>query len=276
MKHLSLSILIMLMCFNGNAQEVKEQKVEALLIGVSHWANYGRKGLDVVQTNEPDILSEQYQKELKEIAAKIEKFNPDKIFVERVLDYQPKLDSLFQLYKTTDWGKNRRNEIYQLGFRLAKSLNHKKVYGIDFHDTEFPFDSVMKVIQKEKQFNVMNKLQGAFQLFANTYNKMVAEKKSLPEILEYLNSEEGRSANQEVYLTYMTKVGKLDNDIGAFLASEWIRRNIYMYSYILKYLEPEDDKIMILLGAGHIAAIKNMIDFNPEWRVVELNELMGN
>ncbi|WP_146106926.1 DUF5694 domain-containing protein [Polaribacter porphyrae] len=250
--------------------------IKTLLIGVSHWANYGQKGNDVVQTNEPDILSNQYQKELEEIASKIKKFNPDKIFVERVIDYQPKLDSLYQLYKTSNWGDNKRNEIYQLGFRIAKSLNHKRVYGVDFHGTQFPFDSIVKVIQQENQMGLMNEIQIKLQHFAKQYNKLVAEKKSLKEILIFLNTKENKKANLSLYLSSMSKVGKLDNNIGIFTASEWLRRNLNMYGFILKYIEPKDERIMVLLGAGHIAAIENMMDYNSGLEIIKLNELIDD
>ena len=31
---------------------------------------------------------------------------------------------------------------------------------------------------------------------------------------------------------------------------------------------------MILMGASHIATLKNFIELNPEWKIVELKELI--
>ncbi|WP_010521086.1 hypothetical protein [Aquimarina agarivorans] len=76
-------------------------KLKVLLIGSSHWDNYETGGIDVTQTNEIDIISDRYQKELELISEKIAQFQPDKIFVERPLSYQPQLDSLYNLYSTS-------------------------------------------------------------------------------------------------------------------------------------------------------------------------------
>ena len=70
------------------------------------------------------------------------------------------------------------------------------------------------------------------------------------------------------------QAGKKDNFIGAYLASEWYKRNLYMYSLIQKSTSLKDDKIMILAGASHIGMFKDFIDKNPEWRTKELKEIM--
>jgi 6-phosphogluconolactonase/glucosamine-6-phosphate isomerase/deaminase len=47
-----------------------------------------------------------------------------------------------------------------------------------------------------------------------------------------------------------------------------------MYSIIQKSIEKKDKKIMILGGSSHIAMFKDFIDHNPEWKTVELKEIM--
>lgn len=272
-------VFTIISCNNSKKKEIsntlsKQDKLQVLLIGSSHWGNYKQKGLDVTQANEIDILSKKHQKELELIAGNIAEFKPDKIFVERTPEYQPKLDSLYDLYRNSDWGLDKRNEITQLGFRVANKLSHKKVYGIDYKKTVFPYDSLMTVMKNANQEELINQFEQKIKGFEKRYNSLVSEEKPLIEILNHLNSKEERKLNLGSYLSEITKAGEIQNHVGSYLTSEWMRRNIYMYSLIQKYTEETDEKIMILLGAGHIAVIENLINYNPEWEIVELNEIV--
>lgn len=277
MKFTLFPFIIVMFCLKMtllNAQ-VQDKKVQVLLVGTSHWGNYQKKGLDVAQTSEVDILSDQYQKELAFIADKIAAFNPGKIFVERPLTYQPKLDSLYQLFRSNEnWGKDKRNEIYQLGFRVAAKLAHQKVYGIDYRDASFPFDSLMVAMSEAGQESLINEFMTVIKGVEDKYNLLVREKKSLMDIFRFLNGKEERRYDLGWYINGASKAGVIDNYIGSFLASEWIRRNIYSYGLIQKYLEKEDQRIMILMGASHMAVLENLIGYNTKWEIVELTDIV--
>jgi hypothetical protein len=47
-----------------------------------------------------------------------------------------------------------------------------------------------------------------------------------------------------------------------------------MYANVQKQIDNNDKRIMILLGASHIAIFKNFIELNPEWKIIELKEIM--
>ncbi|MEO9485634.1 MAG: DUF5694 domain-containing protein [Ekhidna sp.] len=260
--------------FVGLVSEAQDKKVKALLIGTSHWADYGREGTDVTQSSVIDILKDEYQKELKQIAKKITQFGPNKIFVERPVDYQPKLDSLYKVYRSTDWGEQRRNEIFQLGFRVADKMNHEQVFGVDFLGTDFPFDSLVQAMVAAEQFEMMDQFRKIQMNMEKESRDIVSSGASLKEIFTIENSPESRRENFGWYLDGANVAGDLDNNIGSYLASEWISRNVYMYGIIQKYVEAEDDKLMILLGAGHIAVIANLISYNPNWEIVELKDIL--
>jgi len=255
-------------------KELNTIKTEVLLVGTSHWNNYKKADFDVAQTNEIDILSATYQKDLNDIADKIVAFKPDKIFVERTLNYQPKLDSLLNLYKTTEWGNDKRNEIYQLGFRVAKTLKHNRVYGIDFRNTEFSYDSLMKAMETAKQTTLISSFNADIKQYETNYNTLVSEQRSLKDILYFLNDDKQRQLDLSWYLEGANKGGDLNSTVGSFLASEWIKRNIYSYGLIQKYTQSKDKRIMILMGASHIAVLKQLISVNTEWKTVELKAIM--
>ncbi|UZO81780.1 DUF5694 domain-containing protein [Aquimarina sp. ERC-38] len=267
-----LLIFFTISLYTQNKQD--GSKVEVLLIGTSHWANYQNEGLDVTQTNEIDILSKTYQKELMEIALKIADFKPDKVFVERTIEYQPKLDSLYNSFLNNNQITTSRNEIQQLGFRVAGLLNYKKVYAIDYRETYFPYDSLLTVMKSSGQAELLEQDERDTEIFEKEYNQLVKDRSSLKEIFAYVNSQKQRKLDLGWYLNVANKAGGLDNTVGSFLASEWMRRNMYIYSNIQKYIEKEDNRIMVLLGSSHMAVLELLIQYNPDWEIVELNSLL--
>src|SRR4030095_4720919 len=101
----------------------QESKTKVLLLGCFHFDN---PGLDVAKFENANILSEKRQKEVREIVDKLKAFKPDKIFVEVPVEMQSKLDSSFNSYRSGSFIL-KGTETHQLGFRLAKELNHQKV-----------------------------------------------------------------------------------------------------------------------------------------------------
>ncbi|WP_430010637.1 DUF5694 domain-containing protein [Metasolibacillus fluoroglycofenilyticus] len=54
------------------------------------------------------------------------------------MDLQKQLNTI---YHSTDWNTDfKENEIYQIGFRLAKMLKHNTIYAVDWN--EQPDDSI--------------------------------------------------------------------------------------------------------------------------------------
>ncbi|MDB0037767.1 DUF5694 domain-containing protein [bacterium] len=278
--HLFLAILLTAFSSCGESNEKKSpdtetEKLQVLLIGGSHWDNYEQAILDEAQTNEVDILSERYQTELEQITQKIAEFNPDKIFVERTLDFQPKLDSLYELYKSSDWGDTQRNEIYQLGFRAASKLNHIQVYGVDYTNTTTQCDSLMyaKEIANQKSLNNTFKLN--FGEYESLYRFLIKDKKPLMDIFAFLNNPEQRKLDIDWYLSGANSAGAPYNETGSFFASEWIKRNVYTYGLIQKYVDESDKRIMILMGASHVAMLEHLMESNSTWETVELEAIMN-
>lgn len=273
-------IMFSLSCNNSAIKETDttktttvKPKVEVLLIGTSHWNNFNQKGSDIAQSNEIDILSESYQSQLSDITQKIVEFKPSKVFVERTIAYQPKLDSLYQLYRTSSWGKDKRNEIYQLGFRVANELNHTKVYGIDFRETSFDYEAAMKAMEVAGQEELISETEESIKIYEETYNEIVKNNTPLEDIIKYHNDVAQRQENLGWYFNVVNRGGNLDDFSGSYLASEWIRRNLHTYALIQKYVAAKDERIMILMGAGHTAVLHNLISYNPEWQIVSLDTL---
>jgi hypothetical protein len=151
--------------------ENKSEKLGVLLIGTFHFANFNPENNgDIIEVNVPDVLTAENQKELKNIANAIKIFNPDKIFLEYPFASQTTLDKIYASFNITNFSKAKRNEIPQIGFRVAKLLNHNKIYAMDVR-TDFPFDSLILEMEKAKQFDLLEMLDSLFtKLFSKSIN----------------------------------------------------------------------------------------------------------
>ncbi len=277
-----LFLLLFLSCLKDEKKsniisqtDVREDNLEVLLLGTFHFANYNpANNLDLVQKNVSDVLTPQNQVELEIIAQKIKSFNPDKIFVEYSFYKQKRLDSLFRVFpKNSDYSKQKRGEIIQIGFRVAKELNHERLYAIDVK-TSFPYDSLLATMKKAKQFDLIKRDKKELKELESTAKDLFNSGKKLSEILFFYNETDYRKNDINWYVSLANQGGELNNFVGSYLASEWYKRNLQMYALIQKQIAKDDKRIMILAGSSHIAMIKEFISFNPKWSTVELQQLM--
>lgn len=102
------------------------KKARVLVLGVFHMANPGR---DMFNLQMDDVLAPKRRKELGELAETLKKFQPTKIAMESPVGGE-KIRKQYDDYLAGNYSLTR-NESDQIGFRLAKELGHKQVYGID-------------------------------------------------------------------------------------------------------------------------------------------------
>jgi hypothetical protein len=81
--------------------------------------------------------------------------------------------------------------------------------------------------------------------------------------------------NNGLYIKYFNRAGPQNNFVGADGVTTWYKRNLYMYSMIQKATGSKDQRIMILLGSGHVSMLKMFIDDEHILKVVELEDLLN-
>lgn len=104
------------------------QPVPVLLLGSFH---FGYPNLDGHKTDSSkyiDVKSPVRQKELKELAEVIMRFKPTRIYVES--SDAGWIDSLYEAYRKGSYSLGR-NEIFQVGFRVAGLAGISKIYSVD-------------------------------------------------------------------------------------------------------------------------------------------------
>lgn len=276
-------LLLLFLC-TATASVAQTKQAELLLIGTFHFHN---PGADLVKMKTFDVMAPKVQTELETITNKINQFAPDKIFVEWSSEDQAGLDELYTQYLGEKYEayinakypnpKGRdfylKNEIVQLAFRAGKKAKLTKIYALDYNKTSFPYDSVMKAMKEAQQEALIKGIESDLKAVETSFNKKV-ETSSLTQILLDFNTKEDLKANKAFYIDRLNRAGTTSNFAGPYLVSEWYRRNLYMYSLVQKSVEATDDKVMVLVGAGHAAMMKEFIEVDNRFRIQELKNVL--
>lgn len=250
--------------FAFGGQQPAERRAEVLVLGVYHMSNPGH---DIFNMKADDVLAPKRQEEIAQVIATLKKFNPTKIVIEGDVDDQ----RIAKNYADYLEGKHElsRNEIEQLGFRLAKELGHKTLYPEDA-DGDFPFQRLVNYARgsgRAKELDAINNELGdmvkAQDVFLHSH--------SVLETLLYMNSDE-KVAQDVGYYYRQAAIGEPGDWAGADLLGDWYRRNIRIYSNVMHLVDSPNERILVIFGAGHLGWLRADFAGNPTIRLRKLSE----
>ena len=252
---------------------------EVLLLGTFHYHN---PGADVAQTKSFDILSPKAQKDLDKMTAQILAFNPTKLFVEWPYKEQAELDSLYNLYKAGNYFKQenlsnfyKKNEIFQLAFRVAKANNLERVYAIDYTETNFPYTEVMEDIEANQQTQLQQEIEEKLKWFSADFDSQIDQGVSLTALTLAMNTKAMRYESNNLHNNVLSLAGNTEQFNGALLTAEWYKRNLYMWSLVRKYTEEPDKRVMVLAGSSHAAMFQIFVDQDNKWQEKKVDHVLS-
>jgi len=187
-------------------------RAEVLVLGVYHMANPGH---DIFNTQADDVLAPKRQAEMAQLTEVLKRFHPTKIAVEA--DVWNK--HISEAYTDYVAGKHEltRNEIEQIGFRLARELGHKTVYTVDA-DGEFPYQRLVNYAKGSGRSKELDAIMGEFGAKVKAQDQYLSSHTVL-ETLLYINADD--KAAQEIGLYYrMAHLGEAGDWAGADLVSD--------------------------------------------------------
>ena len=233
-------------------QEKQIKKAHVLVVGTFHMANPGR---DIFNLKVDDVLTEKRQKEIAETVAMLKKFRPTKIAIEsdpggkRVQQYQDYLDGKYAL---------TRNEIDQLGFRLAKELGHKQIYPIDV-EGEFPFDKVQAFAKRNGKQQALDEWMAMIPKLLDKESEIL-KKGTITDLLLFMNREQQVREDQEAYMDFAQYAGGAEYP-GPDLLAEWYRRNARIFANLRSIISSPEERVLVIYGAGHLYWLqRNVLD----------------
>ena len=234
-------------------------RAEVLVLGVYHMANPGR---DIFNMQADDVLAPKRQVEIAQVITALKKFQPTKIAVEADVfdDRIPKryADYLAGKYELT------RNEIDQIGLRLAKELSHKTVYPVDA-DGDFPWQRVVNYAKASGRSKELDGLTGEVGAMVKAQDAYLASHTVL-EMLRYMNADE--KVAEDVGFYYRdASFGEPGDWAGADLVSDWFRRNMRICGNVLRLADSANERVLVIFGAGHLGWLQHDFASNPNLRL---------
>ena len=218
-----------------------------------------------------DVLEEKYQREIVKIVDAIKKFVPTKVVIEVQPASQKRIDSLYNAYRL---GKHQlgRNEMEQLGFRLAKGLKIEKLECVDtwgkyYESLNYLFDDTSSRAKAFERYYFNN---------ADTiYNKKntgisFSTDSGIIDNLLYLNAPRTIKESLGPYLIGHFKYEEKEGDYTGvdFETGRWFNRNLRIFRNIQRITTKSSDRILIIFGGGHMNLLNYFLECSPEYELV--------
>ena len=248
------------------AQGTKQTKPVVLIVGAYHMAN---PGLDVTNIKADDVLTEKRQKEIIEFVALVKRFKPTRVAVEEP-GSNAKLNEKYARYLKGDY-KLTANETDQIGFRLAKDLNHQKIYTIDWQG-RFDMDKVLESAAVNNQTATSEGIINTFKSYAGDFAALM-KTATITELFRYLNDEKRIDDRHRPYLTGV-RIGKEADYAGADLSVQWYERNLKIYANITRITESPNERILVLIGNGHLKLLQQFVTDSGDYDLEHLGNYL--
>lgn len=237
-----------------------------MVLGTFHFQG----SLDVVQTDAGNLLSDEKQQEIDEVVNELASFKPTKIAVEVEKIHNKKLNENYQDYLNNSFDLTV-NEVHQLGFKAGKKLTLKNMSGIDWMENigNRSIDEVLEWAQQNQPL-----------LFEKIMNEYIAKLEmnlkdlTVLEALKLINNDERTvPLDHETYMQ-IAKIGKANEYVGIDWVRWWYQRNLIIYKNILNLIDDAEDRILLIIGSGHLHLITQFLEENGEVVIENLNDFL--
>jgi hypothetical protein len=244
------------------------EPVQVMVLGAYHFGNPGK---DLNNAKVDDVMAPKRQAELAEVIARLARFKPTKIMVEMSPTSE---DFTIAEYRTrgAEVLATDRNEIVQIGYRLALKLGHKDVYAVDEQSNTvdyFPFDKVQAGAATYGQSAQLAPLMAQGATWVKDFE--TAQKiKSIRQLLIGMNAPNYSSDEMRDFYYPMLQFGKGADLPGADLNAAWYLRNAKIFGKVMQVAK-SGDRVVLLYGAGHVFWLKHLAAHTPGYTLVEAN-----
>ncbi len=241
--------------------------VQVMVLGTYH---FGNPGADLHNVQADDVLLPRRQAELDAVARALARFRPTLVAVESPADKLPERALPRYADFVAGRGEVRRNEIDQIGFRLARRLGHSRVIGIDAPG-EFPFEALQA--QAEAQGRGAELQRSIDEIGAGT-KAFEARTRSatIGALLRSLN-EPARIREDHAWYVGALRYGAGPVQPGAALLAAWTARNIAICARLVQSVQP-GDRVVVVYGSGHGFLLRQCVQQMPGWQLVEPNRYL--
>ncbi|UOQ55585.1 DUF5694 domain-containing protein [Hymenobacter cellulosivorans] len=253
----------------GPRRAAKPARAQVMILGSYHMGN---PGADLVNMQADDVTTLRRQQELQKLAEKLARFRPTKI----CLEWAPgtRYDSLVQVrYRQYQAGtyQLKRNEIDQIGFRLAKMLGHERVYGIDAPG-RFEFGELMAYAQRHGQDGQLKRQVQSVDSMLKA-DEQVLLKTPLDAYFRQINHPALHRLYHDWYLRLL-HYGTPQEPAGSRLVADYYERNIRIVANLMQVAPSPQERVLVVYGNGHTSFLKNILANSSEYDLVEAYDFL--
>lgn len=238
-----------------------------MFLGVYHMDN---PGLDAVNLQADDVLAPKRQHEIEELVARLARFQPTKIAIEAPYRdahwpalYQKYLDGQYVL---------GRNEIEQIGFRLAKRLRLPTLYGVDYF--MFMNGLTLNEMEEDKAGTTAHNSAPATGAPGLSPEDELLRRSTVADYLLHLNEVPEIQKNHQQYMARLMPNADPAIYQNADLVSNWYKRNLRIFANINRISEPGKDRVLVIIGAGHLKLLKDFATDSPQFKNEDVAPLL--
>lgn len=234
-------------------------QLQVMILGMYHMAN---PGMDTINRESDDVLSERRQAEILELVDRLARFTPDKVLLEAPYG-SPRTQERYAAYLEGDH-ELTRNEIDQVGYRLAQRLGHAKVYPVDY-----PMFQDGTALEFYQAYHPESKDDGEdIRAEWDTLADADAQRQrssTIAEYLSHLNSTDWWAFDLDGRYALQTSMryAQYDQYAGADLLTSWYKRNLRIVTNIHRSVDDDDERVLLMMGAGHNRILWDLVDTSP-------------
>jgi hypothetical protein len=249
-----------------------KERPQVLVLGTFHFDYPGLDALKAAEEDKIDVLKEPKKSEVTELLEYIKQFKPNKI----ALEAHPEWEAGRKLREYRQGAhRDKRDERYQIGIRLADELAMDTIYSIDAdpfsEDLEKVADtSFLRALGEDYDFRSDDPYDAMMVKWFEDETKMVSK----VHLLDYLKNMNSRESHEYGYGAYLTGDFQLGQYRGAdILSIWWYNRNLRIFRNLQRMTEDPEDRILVIMGNGHAAVLRQLIEMSPQYHFVELDSL---
>jgi hypothetical protein len=236
-----------------------------MILGVFHFAT---PNADYAKFQGIDVLTPTRQSEIEEVVTRLGRFRPTKIAVERVASEADSINAEYRRYLAGTFTLTR-NEIHQLGFRLAARFHHPQLFPVDFQE-DLGIDSVLAYAQLHDTAFV-RRFQRTIADVVQALDRMQRDE-TIEANLRFMNDPVNILHAHQPYAD-MATVGAGDRYIGARTVAQWYDRNLRIFANLATIAHP-GDRILLIIGQGHTPILRELVRSHAGMRLVEPSEYL--
>ena len=249
-----------------------KERTQVLVVGTFHFDYPGLDALKEAEEDKIDVLKEPKKSEVTALVEYIREFHPNKIAIEAHPSWEA--GRKFSEYRDGQH-RDKRDERYQLAMRIGLEEGLDTLYSVDAPDMTDDLLALDSAYVQElgRDFDFESDADPYTDLYRAWFQEdsKAVSRVPLLEYFKYMNSPESHQYGYGAYLVGDFKLGEYRG--ADLIAASWYNRNLRIFRNIQRMVEGPEDRILVVIGNGHAAVLRQLFEASPEFEFVEFDGL---